>query len=120
MATGGSTKGRSVVTFAPIGDRVSGPVGAAKKQVKLPAAITCSTGKARVQLTKKKAQLKKVRAIVVKSNSASAKLKGKGLKKGRTLSLRVPASAHGTVSATVTLKGGRKQTVRASYLPCSD
>lgn len=115
-----SMSGRASLKLAPAGSASAVPAGTAKKHVTLPTARNCGANNAAVKLTTKKKRVKKIERVTYTVNGRkAATLKGKKVRKGRTVALRVPAAAPATIKATVTLKNGKKRTVQATYLACT-
>lgn len=109
-----SFTGSFSIRFAPLGE-ASPVTGKGRSHVKL-GARSCTSNTVGAALTKK---VKAAKKVVVKVNGAqAASFKGKKLKK-RAFSVRAASGAKAQVTATITLKNGKKLTVSRSYLPCS-
>jgi hypothetical protein len=106
---------RGVVT--PVGAAVGGERGArlARRAIALPAAVSCSTGRAGVRLTK--VAKRKAKSVVLSVNGHVAK-RVKRVTRARGYAVRVPRSGPITITANVTPKHGKKVKVRRSYAAC--
>ncbi len=114
-----SVSGSASVTFTTPGARQSGPTGTGSTYVALPDARTCATHSATATLTTSK-RLHKVRSVKLDVDGRSAaRFKGKSLTRGRAITLPLPDDRAAVITATATLKKGKRRTVTARYLACS-
>src|SRR5690606_16780281 len=115
-----TASGHASIHFAPVGSASAAPSGKARKYVTLPTARNCATHNATTALTTKKKKIKKIKNVTYTVNGAKvAKIKGKKLKKGTATALPIADNQAATITATVKLKKGKKQTATASYLACT-
>ncbi|WP_091125663.1 hypothetical protein [Nocardioides terrae] len=104
-------------TVTPVGAAVTGERGKrlARHAVALPGAVSCSTGRAGVRLTK--VAKKKASSVTFLVNGHKAR-RLKRIKRARSLAIRVPTAGAITITAKVTPKHGKKVKVRRSYAAC--
>jgi len=115
-----AVSGSASITFARPGSASAAPSGKALKYVALPGARDCAAHSATAALTAKKKLVKKIKSVSFTVNGAkAAKLKGKKVKKGRTVVLPLADGAAANVAATVKLANGKSRTVQASYRACT-
>jgi len=112
--------GTASITFAPVGSASKAPAGKARKYVALPGARNCTARDATATLTAKKKLIKQIEKVTFTVNGKKATtLKGKKLKKGKSIALALADNTAADIAATVVLKNGKKRTVDASYLACT-
>ena len=120
MDFSGTGSGSASITFAPVGSASKAPSGKASKYVALPGTRACATHNATSTLTTKKKLLKQIDKVTFTVNGKkAATLKGKKLKKGKSVALALADNAAADITATVALENGKKKTVSASYLACT-
>lgn len=128
LVTSGTISGSASITFAPAGSASKAPAGKASKYVALPGTRTCephyasqeTTQDSTATLTTKKKLVKQVKKVTFTVNGKKATtLKGKMVRRGTSVALRLEDSAAADITATVVLENGKKRTVKASYLACT-
>lgn len=119
-AFSGRTSGTIAVGFAPAGSAEAAPSGPGAAYVGLPAARSCATHGATARLTTSKKRVKQLRSVSFAVDGRKvATVKGKRLTRGRAVTLPVADARAASITATATLKNGRKRTVTARYLACT-
>lgn len=102
-------------TFTPAGSAASGLIGSAsaRKAVSLPSSLACN-GTARLGVAKTG---KKTKSVALTVNGRVVK-RLKKVTRATAVTVRVPASGHVTLGATVTSKKGATASVTRSYVAC--
>lgn len=117
---GGTSAGYVQIAFARPGSAISKPSGKAQSYAALAAARSCSTHTMPARLSMNLSRIKKVAKVAFSVNGKTVKtLKGKALKRGSTVRLRVADNVNASVRTTVTLKTGKKVTAKAKYWACT-
>ena len=125
MATSTVTKsvtgsGTARIAFAPVGSAIIGPSGKAQSYATLATARSCATHTLPAKLTTSSKKIKRIKKISFAVNGTTVKtLRGKAVKRGRTVSLRLSDGSPATVTTTVRLTNGKTRTAKANYRACS-
>jgi len=125
MATSTVTKtvggsGIAKMTFAPVGSASKAPSGKAQGYAALGKARSCSTHTLPAKLTTSSKKIKRIAKVSFAVNGKTVKtLRGKAVKRGARVSLRLSDGASASVKTTVRFKSGKSYTAKASYRPCS-
>lgn len=119
-AFSGRTSGSITIDFAPAGSAQAAPAGTGRAFVSLPSARSCATHNATARLTTSKKRVKQLRSVTFAVDGRKvATVKGKRLTRGRAVALPVADARAASITATATLKNGKKRTVSARYLACT-
>ena len=112
--------GSYTLSFAAAGSATAKPSGKALGYTSLGSARSCSTNTLSVGVTKSRTKFTRIAKVSWSVNGKTVKtLKGKSLKRGTKVKLRLASAKPASVTTTVKLKSGKTLTARASYRACS-
>ncbi|MBN9612901.1 MAG: hypothetical protein J0H64_05485 [Actinobacteria bacterium] len=108
------------ISFAPAGSAVSGPSGKAQSYAALGKTRSCSTHALPAKLTTSSKKIKRIKKITFSVNGKTVKtLRGKAVKRGKAVTLRLGDGSPASVKTTVRLSNGKTLTAKANYRACS-
>ncbi|MBO1903027.1 hypothetical protein J4H92_13860 [Leucobacter weissii] len=116
---GEATAGTVQIAFSPTGSAVGKPSGTALRYASLGAARSCSTHGLSAAVTTSTSRFKRIEKITWKVNGKTVKtLKGRSLKRGKRVVLRLGDRKPASVKVAVELRKGKTSTAAARYLAC--
>ncbi|MBN9612900.1 MAG: hypothetical protein J0H64_05480, partial [Actinobacteria bacterium] len=115
-----SASGNVKITFAPVGSAISGPSGKAQSYAALAKTRSCSTHTLSAKLTTSSKKIKRISKVSFSVNGKTVKtLRGKAVKRGKAVILRLNDGSPASVKTTVRFKTGKSYSATANYRACS-